>query len=328
MITLTLKRIVPTVSQHLTLGAIALLVLTLTSCGGSDSAPPPDTNTQVLRYVDQTITVDGRTRTYTLNLPPSYAISTSARVPLVVALHGGGGSAAQFEATSLLTTKANASSFAVVYPNGTPSGMLGLRTWNAGSCCGGAVTELIDDVAFVRQLVATLGAQYRIDAKRVYATGHSNGGMLSHRLACEASDRIAAIAPHAAALVAPACNPARAVPVLHIHSKLDQNVPLAGGVGVGPSGVSYPPMSTATQRWTTVNRCGSASTTTSGAGGLWSREVWSGCTGGAHVELLLTEDGGHAWAGGLAGSAVGDTPSAAISANDELWAFFQRYALP
>ena len=139
---------------------------------------------------------------------------------MVIALHGGGGSGAQFEATSGLTQQADAARVAVVYPDGTAGG-LGLRTWNGGGCCGHAVAADIDDVEFMRQLIAHLTADYRIDRKRVYAAGHSNGGILAYRLACELPERIAAIAANAAAMMVDSCAPAHAVPVLHMHSRLD-----------------------------------------------------------------------------------------------------------
>jgi polyhydroxybutyrate depolymerase len=306
--------------------AASLALVTMAGCGGGSDTPAPTEPAKVYRHQDQTLTVDPRARTYTLVLPPNYFDAGTGNVPLVIAMHGGGGSAAQFESTSLLTTKANASNFAVVYPNGTSDGGLGLNTWNAGSCCGSAVSNQVNDVNFIRQLINELASRYRINTQRIYATGHSNGGMMSHRLACELSDRIAAVAPNAAALVV-TCNASRPVPVLMMHSKLDRNVPLQGGVGVGLSGVPYPPMTTATQRWTGLNACASPSNTTT-VSAAWSREVWSGCAGNANVELLLTEDGGHSWPGGLPGSANGDPTSKVINANDELWAFFGRYALP
>lgn len=103
------------------------------------------------------MTVDGRSRRYVINLPPGHPSNGTTLVPLVFAMHGGGGWSEQFEISSRLTPKANAASVAVV-----------------------------DDLI----------ANHRIDAKRVYATGHSNGGMMSYRLACERPDRIAVTAPN------------------------------------------------------------------------------------------------------------------------------------
>jgi polyhydroxybutyrate depolymerase len=161
------------------------------------SGAAPYSGPRTYRF-DQTIRVGASERSFTLNLPPTY-YDSRARVPLVIALHGGGGSGAQFEATSGLTQKADAAQVAVVYPDGTARAV-GLRTWNGGGCCGHAVAADIDDVEFMRQLIAHLTANYRINRKRVYVAGHSNGGILAYRLACELPERIAAIAANAAAL--------------------------------------------------------------------------------------------------------------------------------
>jgi polyhydroxybutyrate depolymerase len=309
---------------------LACLTLALAACGGGDSGSgsgngtPPDPSPQVFRF-DRTLTLDGRDRSYTLNLPPNYYSSTSA-LPLVIAMHGGGGNSAQFEASSLLTRKADSAGFAVVYPNGT-SASLGLNTWNGGGCCGSAVTNNVDDVAFVRALITDLISRHRLDPRRVYATGHSNGGIMSYRLACELSDRIAAVAPNAGPLMVASCTPARPVPVLHMHSKLDTNVPVAGGFGSGIAGVGFPSVASSVARAAAANGCAATATVLS-TSALLTRSTWAPCRGGAAVELILTEDGGHSWPGGTAGTVTGDPPSAAINGNDELWAFFQRYTLP
>jgi polyhydroxybutyrate depolymerase len=302
------------------------LAFLVVACGGGGSgSPAPDPVPPIYRF-DKALTVDARERSYTLNLPPGY-YNTVAMLPLVIAMHGGGGNAAQFEASSLLTRKADSAGFAVVYPNGT-SGSLGLNTWNGGGCCGQAVQNNVDDVNFMRQLIAELTSRYRIDPRRIYATGHSNGGIMSYRLACELPDRIAAVAPNAAALMVPICTPARAVPALHMHSRLDSNVPIAGGFGSGIAGVSFPPLATSMARMAAANGCATAPAVVASAA-QFTRTRWSGCAGGAATtELLLTEDGGHSWPGGLAGTATGDPPSVAVNGNDELWAFFQRYTLP
>jgi polyhydroxybutyrate depolymerase len=298
---------------------IIAICLVLAACGGQTP-----TTERIYRY-DGKLTVDGRERTYTLNLPPSYYSGTS--FPLIIAMHGGGGNSAQFESTTFLTDKANAAQFAVVYPNGTAGGQLALQTWNGGGCCGNAVAANIDDVNFMRQLITQLTTTYKLDAKRVYATGHSNGGIMSYRLACELSDRIAAIAPNAAASMTPNCAPLRAVPVLHMHSKLDTNIPITGGVGTGIAGVSFPSLATTMDLWANLDACQKPSVVTTNPG-KYTHAVWSPCRATSTVELFLTEDGGHAWPGGAPGRSGSDTPSTAIDANDLLLEFFQRHRLP
>lgn len=291
---------------------------------GRGGGAAPHSGPRVYRF-DQTILVGASERSFTLNLPPTY-YDSSARVPLVIALHGGGGSGAQFEATSGLTQKADAARVAVVYPDGT-AGALGLRSWNGGGCCGHAVAADIDDVEFMRQLIAHLTANYRIDRKRVYAAGHSNGGILAYRLACELPERIAAIAANAAAMMVDSCAPAHAVPLLHMHSRLDANVPIGGGQGIGLAGVTFPSLASVMQSWVAIDACKTPPIVRIKSG-LYERTTWRRCSDRAALDLYVTDDGGHAWPGGLPGGARGDTPSEAIDANDLLLAFFRRHALP
>lgn len=297
-----------------------LLLLTLLACSDDTTTPVDET----IFHTEETITVDGRVRTYTVNLPPGYYKSSG--FALVIAMHGGGGSADQFESTTLLSEKADAAGFIVVYPEGVKStGALGARTWNAGKCCDYARDNNIDDVNFIRQLITTLTGKYKIDPKKVYATGHSNGGMLSYRLACEMPDKIAAIAVSACTMVVTTpCNPSRPMPVLHMHSKLDDRVPYLGGIGI--TDVYFPPVDSVLNAWSLTNACANPPLSTDK--GDYTFTEWQACTGNSTLQWYLTDDGGHAWPGGLPGSDNGDTPSTAINANDLLWEFFKGHTLP
>jgi polyhydroxybutyrate depolymerase len=303
---------------------LVAVIFIFTGCHKSDSSPAPVT--KVYRFSDSMI-IDGRVRTYTLNLPPNYYDSTG--FSLVVAMHGGGGSAAQFESTSLLTEKANAAHFIVVYPEGVQStGPLAARTWNAGTCCDYAVVNNINDVGFISQLVDKLLGAYKINPKKVYATGHSNGGMLAYRLACEIPGKIAAIAANSTTMVVTKpCNPTRPVPVLHMHSILDTNVPYTGGKGTGPTNVYFPPTDSVLNVWSLKDMCANPSQTIT-SNSSYTYKKWTSCSNNITIQFYLTQDGGHAWPGGLPGSANGDTPSTAINANILLWDFFQQYQLP
>lgn len=301
---------------------IPVLFLFASCHKGDSSTSVPKT----YRFSDA-MTIDGLTRTYTLNLPPNYYDSSG--FSLVIAMHGGGGSGTQFESTSLLTDKANAAHFIVVYPDGVPStGPLAARTWNAGTCCDYAVTNNINDVGFISQLIDKLLAAYKINPKKVYATGHSNGGMLAYRLACEIPGKIAAIAPNATTLVVTQpCNPGRPMPVLHMHSMLDTNVPYKGGKGTGPTNVYFPPTDSVLNVFSLKDACSNPAQVIDNNSNYIFRK-WTGCSNNVTIQYYLTRDGGHAWPGGLPGSANGDTPSTAISANNLLWDFFQQYQLP
>lgn len=272
------------------------------------------------------MTVDGRNRYYLLNLPPNY--NESSDISLLIALHGGGGKATQMESDYLLTEKANKEKFAIVYPEGVQSdGILGARTWNAGTCCDYAVEQNIDDVKYISLLIDELLKKYpKLNPKKVYATGMSNGAMMSYRLACELSNKIAAIAPVAGALVMiKPCVPSRAVPILHIHSKLDEKVPYNGGRST--FGFLIPPIENGINTWVKNNSCDVSAKTVS-TFSSYTLTKWANCSSNSSIEIYLTNDGGHSWPGGLHSRAAADVPSTAINANDVIWAFFQKYQLP
>ncbi len=135
-------------------------------------------------------------RTYLLHLP--LAFDGKRSLPLVVVLHGGGGNAPGAVDMTGFSEKADKEGFVVVYPNGSGRLKNRLLTWNSGNCCGYALDSSADNVGFIRVLIDELEKTRAIDPKRVYATGMSNGGMMTYRLACELSDKIAAAAPVAA----------------------------------------------------------------------------------------------------------------------------------
>jgi polyhydroxybutyrate depolymerase len=197
---------------------------------------------------------DGAYRHYALHFPPQYDGSTP--LPLVICLHGGFGSGLQFEEQSTLSEKSDEAGFVAVYPNGT--GYLlapNLRFWNAGNCCGYAEEQNIDDVGFIEAMIDALVADYAIDATRVYSTGISNGAFMSYRLACELSDKIAAIAPVAGGMLVDECLPSSSVPIIHFQSFLDTSNPYTGGVGDGVGTHDNPPLDSVFTVWANTNLC-------------------------------------------------------------------------
>lgn len=258
-------------------------------------------------------------RSFRVHLPPGYAPGRAA--PLVLMLHGGGGSALQLQTqSSNMDEIADREGFITVYPEGTGA----LATWNAGLCCGRAVEEGVDDVAFVNALLDHLEAELCVDRRRVYAMGMSNGALLSHRLACELSHRIAAIAPVAGTIGVTDCAPARPVAVMQIHGTSDGHVPWNGGVGCGLARVSFISVPDTMERWRVLNACG-ANQDEVLVQGDGRCTAYVGCT--APVTLCAIEGGGHSWPGGVPKSGVVDCPadgpqSATFSASEAAWRFF------
>ncbi len=258
-----------------------------------------------------TLTHDGRTREFFVHLPPSY--DPNVATPLVFDFHGRLFTATLQMGLTGMRDVADAEGFIVVHPEGIG------RTWNGGVCCGEASREDVDDVGFVSAMIDEISASLCIDEKRVYATGMSNGGFMSHRLACELSDRIAAIAPVAGVLGITQCAPARPVPVLHFHGT-DDNI-------VGYNGIrGYLSVADSMEGWVTRNACSPMSTPDFMLDDVRC-ELWNGCQGGAEVKLCTIDGGGHTWPGGTPIPGLGDTTQT-ISASQMAWEFFERFTLP
>jgi polyhydroxybutyrate depolymerase len=238
-----------------------LVVVAAAACGGRAADPDPPATTAgnaaatgaepvvvdppvepVGTVSHRTLTVDGRDRTYRLYVP---AELRDGAVPLFVALHGGTGSGDQFAGTDRIEGWAEANSFIVAHPDGVMQGGDGGLpggVWNGGVCCGDAARDDVDDVAFVAALIDRIARDHQIDPRRTYAVGHSNGGIMSYRLACELADRIAGIGVVAGTLGVDDCKPDRAVSVMHVHGTADQSLPIEGGAGPrSVAGVDFPP---------------------------------------------------------------------------------------
>jgi polyhydroxybutyrate depolymerase len=304
---------------------IAYLLIVLLSCSIiSCEKAAVKTVTPVLHFYDS-IDLGESTRKYLLNLPPTY--DAGSNFPLVVALHGFGGTASQMEQDYKLTAKSNQAQFVIVYPEGTKSnGPLKLQSWNAGTCCDDAANQNVDDVGFISQLIQKLVQQFKINPKKVYVTGMSNGAMMTYRLACEIPSQIAAIAPVSGTLLTrQPCQPSRPVPVLHIHSAIDTKVPYKGGVGL--ANYYFPPVDSALHVWAAINGC-STSPRVVFDSTLYTKSQYVSCAAGTTVELNLTKDGGHSWPGGLQPRPGADPVSKAFDATDMIWDFFQQYQLP
>ena len=166
-------------------------------------------------------------RPYQTTIPASYK---GAPTPLVILLHGYGETGFVQDAYFGLDAVAEDKGFLLAYPDGTVDSN-GEHFWNATDACCDLDHTGVDDVAYLNAVIDDMERQYNVDKKRVYFTGHSNGGFMSHRMACDAAPRIAAIASLAGAVWKDAskCNPTEPVGVVEIHGDMDMEVPYDGG---------------------------------------------------------------------------------------------------
>ena len=271
----------------------------------------------------RTLIHDGLTRSYVVRLPVQ-ATGASAKLPLVLVLHGGGGDADNAERMTGFTAKARKEGFIVVYPEGTSRFGDKLLSWNAGHCCAHAMKNVVDDVGFVRELIDMLAGDYPVDMRRVYVTGMSNGGMMAHRLGIELPDRIAGIAPVVGTLFGDEKPPASPVPALMINGMRDEHVPWRGGPPGGRGARSWDgtPTQPAVYQfefWSRANGCNQPATQHDNGRWLQWRDT---CPSRDDVVLYVIKDNGHAWPGGEKGSRRGDAPSSALNATDIIWEFF------
>jgi len=277
---------------------------------GPDAAQSPCTGTG-LRAGNSNLSIpfEGGTRTYVMHVPASYTGKT--RVPLVIDMHGANNGPQQEIGGSGWLQKGDAVGFVTIFPQ-APGG-----SWNAGTCCApnGAPplqTSTANDVGFIRAVVDKTAQDGCIDLKRVYAVGLSNGGLMSYRLACMATDLFAGIAPVSGASVTTPCTPSRPITVVSFRGTMDATVPYNGGM---PGSHLWPSAKADFDLWSMLNHCTDATPTT-------SRNVCqtnSQCAGGVEVTLCSIV-GPHT----LYGAAV----AAGLAVPNVAWDIFQRHAAP
>lgn len=280
---------------------------------------------------------DGLKRTYRIHIPSSYHKNRS--MPLVIALHGGGGTGEGMEELTRggFNTLSEKEGFIVVYPDGVK------KNWNDGrkEVRSRAHREKIDDVGFISALVVKFTKELNIDQKRVYVTGISNGALMSDRLACELSEKIAAIALVTGSIPKNKTYtslPSRPIPVLVINGIADPLVPWEGGEIVGILGEQRGEVISTSETikfWVTHNRCSSTPVITELPdknpldGTRVRREAYSKGREATEVILYAIEGGGHTWPGGrqyLPERIIGKT-SKDIDANEVIWNFFKAHKI-
>jgi polyhydroxybutyrate depolymerase len=304
---------------------IVLFLVTL-ACARTNAFAPASSPSLHAGETTRKLRYNGLERSYILYMPAS--VNRNQPIALVFVFHGGTGNAQSAIRMSGFNEVADQNGFIAVYPNGT--GRLSkdkLLTWNGGTCCAYAQEKNVDDVGFVRAIVADLQLLANIDTKRIYATGLSNGGILTQRLACEAADLFAAIAPVAGTLNFPQCNPSQTISVIEFHGTDDQHLPYNGGLGSKSLvNVDFTSVQYSIEFWTSFNKCNSQPQTSSFDD--VQHEIWSGCLGSTSVELYTIIGGGHAWPGGTGGWPGSDQPTQTISASQLIWKFFSAHPKP
>lgn len=270
--------------------------------------------------VIDSIYVGGQYRSYRLYVPAIYT-GAIAR-PLILNLHGYTSNAQQQQLYSNFMPIADTANFLMVYPNGTYSS--GQRFWNAGIS-----SSLVNDIAFLSALIDSLDLTYNINLNRVYSCGMSNGGFMSHTLACELSNRITAIASVTGSIFTTQygtyCHPQRPIPVMQIHGTSDPTVPYAGNMSQGMM-----PIDSVVKYWVTKDNCNPVATfsnvpnTNTADGCMAEHYQYNGGTDGSTIELFKIIGGVHAWPGFPYGGAGTNLD---INASVEIWRFFNKYTL-
>jgi polyhydroxybutyrate depolymerase len=259
--------------------------------------------------------VDGVYRNYILHLPVGYNASNA--YPLVLNLHGYTSNGSQEEFYTQMDVSADANHYIVVYPNGISN------YWNSFGT--GA-----NDVKFLTELIDTISAHRHVNPKRIYSCGMSNGGYMSYTLACTIADRLAAIASVAGTMSTntyTTCNPARKIPIMHIHGTTDPTVNYNTGaqnsIGVEQT-IAF---------WRDTDACQNISDTidlpdlATGDNCTVQTIHYQHCANGNDVLLYKITGGGHTWPGGFVDIPAYGNTDRDITATDEIWKFFNRYTL-
>jgi polyhydroxybutyrate depolymerase len=267
--------------------------------------------------INASITHDGIERDYILYVPEIYDGSTAA--PLVLNFHGFGSSASQQMFYGDFRDIADTEGFLLVHPEGTT--FIGNQFWNVGFP---GLSSNIDDVGFTEALIDELATLYAIDLDRVYATGMSNGGFMSFLLACQLSEKIAAVASVTGSMTQDTfddCNAQHPTPVLQIHGTED-DVVLYNENNLSlpiPDVISY---------WVDHNNCETTPTTTTlpdvdvSDGSTIEHSVYEDGDNGVTTEHMKVIGGGHTWPGSVLNTAGTNQD---IDASMEIWLFFSRY---
>ena len=281
------------------------------------------------------LALQGHTRQYIVHVPPGYDGKTP--VPVVIMFHGGGGKARGAMEETGWSAKADKENFLAVYPEGVPrdparraSFVANPQSWNDGSqrAIVAASQKNIDDVGFVNALLDDLGTKFRIDPRRLYATGFSNGASMTFRAGRALSARLAAIAPVAGSDWLDEPRPAQPLSLLYLTGTEDPLNPLEGGeitLGGKPAG-NKPPVREFIHKWVQLLGCAPEPKIIHDKDGV-KGIAYTNCHGNAEVVFYTVTGMGHFWPGGMSHlpERVVGKSSNKISATDVIWEFFRKH---
>jgi polyhydroxybutyrate depolymerase len=232
----------------------------------------------------RTFTVTGKEpRTYNLNVSANYSKETPA--PLILAFHSRTTNAKELLRSTSILEFVNDMGFVLATINGA---VHEFSSWNAGTCCTPATDFKEDDVELSSLIIDSLSSTYSIDPNRIWAIGHSNGGMMAYRLACDLSDKISGVAIVGGALMDDSCTPEKPVSIMHIHGDLDETIPFTGG-----GKFDVPDIQTSVIKPNANFSCDIAPNEVTPIVGV-NQVAWN-CEQGAQTKLMNFLDNGHEW---------------------------------
>lgn len=296
----------PQTSARLFRNTIVSTLIATKGCGKASPIPAGTSANEALRS-------GGLVRVYRLHVPRGY--QATRRTPLVLNFHGHGSAAWKEEALTGFSALADREGFLVVYPQGMvgPDGLTGWAT-------GPRKDPTVNDLGFVSDLITHLQTLFCVNPQRIYATGFSNGGAMTAKLACMMSGRIAAFASVSGSYfpLLSGCHPNRPVPILEIHGTADTVVPYAGS-----HILDLPAVTSWLSGWAARDGCSSQPQMFFQQDDV-TGERWANCRGGAMVVHYRVTGGQHAWPGALAAS----NTTQHFNATDAIWSFFRSCLLP
>ncbi len=302
-----------------------LLLFLFASCNNSEVAPDDDPEIIYPQLFNLNIIHNNVNREYLLYIPEGY--SENSAWPLVINLHGRGSTNLIQLGYSNFNTVADKHKFMVAYPQGlvgTVGGITGTH-WNANLGTG------VDDLGFINVMLDEIYKNYGFNLSKVYAIGMSNGGFMAYTLACDLSDRVAAIASVTGGMSGESleiCTPNRAIPVMQIHGTADEVIPYWGIDGLPPT------VPDVVDFWITNNECNTMDVTEEDLpdtnlddNSTVTLQQYNNCNQENSVLFYTINDGGHTWPGAFSVATLGNT-NQDINASEIIWEFLKNHTHP